>query len=68
MATIKRGQEEANMAIKEAVMIEEHLLGISNSIKRLKDLYHASNAVRMLITIIKISAFCVLLTFLTWLI
>lgn len=42
--------------------------GFSNSIKQLKDLYHASNAVRMLITIILTSASFVLLTFLTWLI
>jgi hypothetical protein len=68
MGITNQGQEEANMAIREAVLREEPLLGISNSIKQLKDLYHASSAVRMLITIIKISVICVLLTCLTWLI
>lgn len=61
MVSIK--QVQAEEMLKDTV---RH--GFSNSIKQLKDLYHASNAVRMLITIILISASFVLLTFLTWLI
>jgi hypothetical protein len=68
METTRQAQEGANMDNNQAMLNEEPLLGISNNIKQLKDLYHASDAVRMLITIIKISAICVLLTCLTWLI
>jgi hypothetical protein len=42
----------------------DHISGLEST-KRLKDLVHASTAVRMLITIILISGICVLLTFLT---
>ena len=61
---VQEAKKDQAMAQKN----EAHLLGISNNIKRLKDLYLASDAVKTLITIIKISAFSVLLTYLTSLI
>jgi len=64
MGTIRQAQEEANMEINTQVRMRDHISGLKST-KQLKDLVHASAAVRMLITIMTISGTFVLLTFLT---
>jgi hypothetical protein len=64
MGTIRQAQEEANMEINTQVRMRDRISGLEST-RRLKDLVHASTAVRMLITITLISGTFVLLTFLT---
>jgi hypothetical protein len=65
MGTMQEAQETAILdKTVGQVKILDHISGLEST-RRLKDLVHASTAVRMLITIILTSGTFVLLTFLT---